>query len=154
MSFPGGFSSFFLHKHNGRGIVHAAHASTRRLNVRFVCSCSVVAFSSVEFCGLFGYSHLEWFLLRWFLLRLRRPFLWFCQLCLRLCLHRCLILIVFLPWQALGASVAPSVALSCTLPCVSQLPLFAQALVSQLATVPAVQGNQTFPGTPSLFVFF
>ncbi len=55
-----------------------------------------------------------------------------------------LILIVFLPWRALGPSVAPSVAPPCTLPCVSQLPLFAQALVPQLATVPAVQGNQTF----------
>ncbi len=54
-----------------------------------------------------------------------------------------------------GPSVAPSVAPLCTLPCVSQLPLFAQALVPQLATVLAAQGNQTFPGTPSLlFLFF
>ena len=115
------------------------------LNVRFVCSWSVAAFSSFECCGLLRYSQREWFLLCWFLLRLRRPFLWFCQLCFRPCLHRCLILIVFLP------SVAPR----CTLPCVSHLLLFAQALVPQLATVLAAQGNQTFPGTPSLlFLFF
>ncbi len=57
----------------------------------------------------------------------------------------------FPPQQALGPLVAPSVAPPRTRSSVPQLPLFAQAQVPQLATVPATQGNQTFPGTPSLF---
>ena len=57
----------------------------------------------------------------------------------------------FPPQQALGPSVALSVALLCTLSSVPQWPPFVQALVPQLATVPAGQGNQTFPGTTSLF---
>ena len=57
----------------------------------------------------------------------------------------------FPPHQALGPSIAPNVAPPCTPPSVPQLPLFAQAQVPQLATIPAAQGNQTFPGTPSLF---
>ena len=57
----------------------------------------------------------------------------------------------FPPQQALLPSVALSVAPPCTVPSVPQWPPFAQALVPLLATVPAGQGNQTFPGTPSLF---
>ncbi len=57
----------------------------------------------------------------------------------------------FPPQQALGPSIAPNVAPPCTRPSVPQLPLFAQAQVPQLVTIPAAQGNQTFPGTPSLF---
>ena len=48
-------------------------------------------------------------------------------------------------------SVAPSVAPPCPIPSVPQWPPFAQAQIPQLATVPARQGIQTFPGTPSLF---
>jgi hypothetical protein len=59
----------------------------------------------------------------------------------------------FPPQQALLPSVALSVAPPCTVQSVPQWPPFAQALVTLLATVPAGQGNQTFPGTPSL-VFF
>ena len=48
----------------------------------------------------------------------------------------------FPPQQALGPSLAPSVAPPCTLPRVPQWPPFAQALVSQLATVPAGRGTK------------
>ena len=47
----------------------------------------------------------------------------------------------FPPQQALGPSIASSVAPPCTLPSMPQLPLFAQAQVPQLATVPVAQGN-------------
>ncbi len=57
----------------------------------------------------------------------------------------------FPPQQALGPPITPTVAPPCTLPSMPQLPLFAQAQVPQLATVPAAQGIHTFPGTPSLF---
>ena len=56
----------------------------------------------------------------------------------------------FPPHQALGRSIASSVAPACTLPSVPHWPPFAQALVPQLATVPAGQGTKMFPGTPSL----
>jgi hypothetical protein len=58
----------------------------------------------------------------------------------------------FPPQQALGPSVASSVAPPCTLPSVPQRPPFAKALVPQLATVPAGQGTKIFPGKPSLFL--
>ena len=49
----------------------------------------------------------------------------------------------FPPQQVLGPSLAPSVAQPCTLPSVPQWAPFAQALVPQLSTVPAGQGNET-----------
>ena len=56
--------------------------------------------------------------------------------------------------QALGPSITPTVAPPCTVPSMPQLPLFPQAQLPQLATVPATQGIHTFPGTPSLLFFF
>ena len=59
----------------------------------------------------------------------------------------------FPPQQALGPSIAHSVAPPYILPSMPQLPLLAQTQVPQVATVPAAQGIHTLPGTPSLFVF-
>ena len=57
----------------------------------------------------------------------------------------------FPPQQAFGPSVAPNVSPTSTVPSVPQLLPFALTQLPQLATVPAGQGNPTFPGTPSLF---
>ena len=57
----------------------------------------------------------------------------------------------FPPQQAFGPPVAPNVSPTSTVPRVPQLLPFAQTQLPQLATVPAGQGNPTFPGTPSLF---
>ena len=54
----------------------------------------------------------------------------------------------FPPQQAFGPSVAPHVSPTSSVP---QLLPFTQTQLPQLATVPAGQGNPTFPGTPSLF---
>jgi hypothetical protein len=57
----------------------------------------------------------------------------------------------FPPQQAFGPSVAPHVSPTSTVPSVPQLLPFTQTQLPQLVTVPAGQGNPTFPGTPSLF---
>ena len=57
----------------------------------------------------------------------------------------------FPPQQAFGPSVAPNVSPISTVPSVPHLLPFTQTQLPQLATVPAGQGNPTFPGTPSLF---
>ena len=57
----------------------------------------------------------------------------------------------FPPQQAFGPSVAPNDSPTSTVPRVPQLLPFAQTQLPQLATVPAGQGNPTFPATPSLF---
>jgi hypothetical protein len=52
----------------------------------------------------------------------------------------------FPPQQALGPSIAPSVAPPCTLSSLPQLPLFAQAQVPQLATQPRSQALSSMRG--------
>ncbi len=60
----------------------------------------------------------------------------------------------FPPQQALGPSIAPTVAPPCTLQSMPQLPLFAQAQVPQLATVPAAQGIHTLSRYAIFVCFF